>query len=90
MACPASPTATVATCPQCQGYGVERALGKQGAAAVILTTTCGLCGGSGRLDTVSVNAPAPPITDPPPPALSLWPLWIPLILFVLFFFYLWL
>jgi hypothetical protein len=90
MASPALPTATTASCPQCEGYGVERAVGRQGSSPVILTTTCGLCGGSGRLPTVAVTAPALPSTRPAPPELTLWPFWIPLVLFLLFFLYLWL
>jgi hypothetical protein len=90
MAAPANPTATTASCPQCEGYGVERSLGRQGANAVILTTTCGLCGGTGRLPTVAVNAPAPPAAAPAPPPLSLVPFLIPLVLFILFFLFLWL
>jgi hypothetical protein len=90
MASPANPTATVASCPQCHGYGEERAVGRRDGNAVILTTRCGLCGGDGRLPTVDVNAPliAPGIVAPPP--LELWPFLLPLGLFLLFFLFLWL
>jgi hypothetical protein len=90
MASPAIPTATTASCPQCLGYGVERSVGSQGGSPVILTTTCGVCGGRGILPTVGVNAPAPPAKAPPAPALELWPFLVPLGLFVLFFLFLWL
>jgi hypothetical protein len=90
MASPANPTATTASCPQCEGYGVERAVGRQGTAAVILTTPCGLCGGTGRLPTVAVAAPVIPDPTPPPQVLALWPFLVPVALFVLFFLYLWL
>ena len=56
----------------------------------MVQTQCGLCGGSGNLPTFTVSPPDPAPAVPPPPELSLWPFLIPLILFVLFFFYLWL
>jgi hypothetical protein len=90
MASPALPTATTASCPQCLGYGEERAVGTRGGSPVILTTTCGLCGGDGRLPTVGVNAPAIAPTEDPPAPLELWPFLIPLGLFLLFFLFLWL
>ena len=90
MAQPAMPTATVASCPQCEGYGVERAVGTRGGSAVILTTPCGLCGGRGQLDTVPVAAPVLIDPIPSPPVLALWPFLVPVALFVLFFLYLWL
>jgi len=91
MAVAPSATAATATCPQCQGTGKERAVGVQGGNRVLLTTDCGVCGGSGILPLVAVSAPAVAASaPPPPPALELWPLLVLLGLFILFFLYLWL
>jgi hypothetical protein len=81
----AQPVLPRTTCPQCNGTGVTRAVAERGTDAVIVQTTCGLCGGSGNLPP----APPPP-PMPPAPALEVWPLLIPLALFILFFLYLWL
>jgi hypothetical protein len=87
----AQPVLPRTTCPQCNGTGVTRAVAERGTDAVIVQTTCGLCGGSGNLPTFAVEPPAPPPPPmPPAPALEVWPLLIPLALFILFFLYLWL
>jgi hypothetical protein len=91
MAVAPSATATIATCPQCQGSRKERAVAIQGGNRVLLTTDCGVCGGTGILPIVDVNAPDLGGGGPPPPqVLALWPFLIPVALFVLFFLYLWL
>ena len=87
MAQPATPTQT---CPQCNGTGVERAVGRQGGQAVILHTRCGTCNGDRILPVFEVNPPASEQITPPPPELALWPFWVPVVLFLVFFLYLWL
>lgn len=42
-----SAQSSMATCPQCHGSGVERAVSRRELVPTVLTTACGLCGGVG-------------------------------------------
>ena len=88
MAIPA-PAVVSETCPVCQGSGTERALGVDEGRRVLYVTRCGACGGDGKLPTVPV---IPRVVDNRPVVrdFALWPFWIPLALFLIFFLYLWL
>jgi hypothetical protein len=86
----ASPALATNTCPQCNGTRVERALGERDGRPVILETRCGTCRGTGTLPTFAVDAPEPDSSGPPLPELALWPFWVPLVFFLVFFLFLWL
>jgi hypothetical protein len=80
-------------CPQCKGTGEQQVIYTQDGKPAVQPVQCGLCGGKGELPLMPRQAPpAPPPAAPPPPPTptELWPIAVPLGLFLLFFLFLWL
>jgi hypothetical protein len=75
------------TCPHCEGVKKNYIIEPESDPPTLKEKNCVLCGGTGE---VAVNDP--PVLTPHKPAEppELWPLLIPLGIFVLFFFFLWL
>ena len=91
MACPATPTATVAFCPQCGGSGVERAVGQQGVEPGDPDDHLRPVQGrrpSARRSPFTLRIPD--AGHPAAPELALWPFWVPVVFFLVFFLYLYL
>ena len=77
------------TCPHCEGVKKNYIIEPQSDPPKLKEKNCVLCGGTGEVPLKDPpKPPAPP--PPPPPTPELWPLLIPLGIFVLFFFFLWL
>ena len=75
------------TCPHCEGVKKNYIIEPESDPPTLKEKNCVLCGGTGE---VPVNE-SPVVTPPKPPEPpELWPLLIPLGIFVLFFFFLWL
>lgn len=73
------------TCPHCRGTRVNYIVVPRDGGSVIESVSCGVCNGTGVIA-------GPPATDTPGPDDSgeLWPILIPLAIFLLFFLFLWL
>ena len=73
------------TCPHCRGTRVNYIVVPRDGRSVIESVSCGVCNGTGVIA-------APPPTDLPVADDSgeLWPILIPLAIFLLFFLFLWL
>jgi hypothetical protein len=73
-------------CPHCKGTGVNYVIVTKDGVPSIQAVPCAVCAGKGN-----IPAPAPkPAAPPPPPEPELWPILVPLGIFLLFFFFLWL
>lgn len=73
------------TCPHCRGTRVNYIVVPRDGGSVIESVSCGVCNGTGVIA-------GPPATDTPGSDDSgeLWPILIPLAIFLLFFLFLWL
>ncbi len=78
----------VETCPHCDGAKKNYIIVPKGDGHILIEKDCYLCGGTGVITKGDPPGPAdvPQSTQSP----ELWPLLIPLGIFVLFFFFLWL
>jgi hypothetical protein len=75
------------TCPHCDGNRKNYIIYPTSTPPMMKEKDCVLCGGTGDVP----RKPGPPIMpDMPSTPPELWPLLIPLGIFVLFFFFLWL
>ncbi|MEJ2116728.1 MAG: hypothetical protein P8Y67_10045 [Alphaproteobacteria bacterium] len=77
-------------CPHCKGSGEHHVIFTKDGKPAIQPIQCGVCGGTGQLPLMGRHVPpAPkPKAPPPKPPAELWPLLIPLAIFVLFFIFL--
>ncbi|NJM36059.1 MAG: hypothetical protein HC850_16780 [Rhodomicrobium sp.] len=74
-------------CPHCKGTTVNYVIETKDGKPVIQSVTCVVCGGKG---SVPVKKDPPKEDKPAPkPAPELWPIMVPLGIFVLFFAFLW-
>lgn len=78
-------------CPSCKGSGEYPVLSAKDGKPVILPVACGVCKGSGQLPLMgryAVPDTKKKVEAPPPKPAELWPILIPLGIFVLFFLFL--
>lgn len=81
-------------CPHCKGTGEHHVIFSKDGKPAIQPIQCGVCGGTGQLPLMGRHVPPapkpkePPKEPPPPPPPELWPILVPLGIFVLFFLFL--
>jgi hypothetical protein len=75
-------------CPHCKGTSVNYVIVTQDGKPTIQSVPCVVCEGKGHLPAPAPKPAAPP-PPPPPPSPEIWPIFVPLGIFALFFAFLW-